>query len=97
MIDKMYNAIPYALIIVLVMIVVAFAVERPQVPILEVRPLYNHLIEAPQDWKKAYGDTLEARFIYNLAVMRSNQLEIAKMISRLHPPVEPNVPIDPNR
>lgn len=71
--------------------------ESPEVPIVKIKPLYEHLIEAPPNWKEAYGDTLEARIIYNLAILRNNQLEIAKMISRLHPPIEPNVPIDPNK
>lgn len=68
------------------------APETPEVPVMSIMPLYDHLIAAPQNWKDAYGDTLEARMIYNLAVLRNNQLEIAKMIQLMHPPVEPNVP-----
>lgn len=91
------------LIVVIVLALAAVALgalavtpKSPEVPIVKIRPLYEHLIESPQNWKDAYGDTLEARFVYNLAVLRNNQLEIAKMIAKLHPPVEPNLPIDPN-
>lgn len=65
--------------------------DAPEVPVTVITPLYDHLIATSPEWKKAYGDTLEARFVYNLAVFRSNQMEIAKMIAKLHSPV-----IDPN-
>ena len=86
------------LIIILVGVtaVLGAMAATPEVPIVKIMPLYEHLIESPQKWKDAYGDTLEARFVYNFAVLRNNQLEIAKMISRLHPPVDSNEPIDPN-
>lgn len=63
-----------------------------EVPVVQIKPLYDHLIMAPQNWRDAYGDTLEARLIYNMAVLRNNQMEIAKMISRMHPPIDPNAP-----
>lgn len=92
--DKQFKTFVGVLVVVFVIAVVAFAVEKPGISTVKIKPLYDHLIEIPPNWKEAYGDTLEVRFIYNLAVLRNNQLEIAKMIARLHPPVEP---IDPNQ
>lgn len=56
-----------------------------------IKPLNQQLIQTPQDWKDAYGDTFDVQVAYNFAVLRNNQLEIAKMISQMHPPVDPNI------
>lgn len=61
-----------------------------------IRPLKDLLLQPQQNWVDAYGDDLETRLVYNIVVLRNNQLEIAKMISRMHPPIDPNVPTDPN-
>lgn len=85
--DKMFKTI---VIVVLSCVAGVWAVSETSQPQVSILPLYDHLIEIPPNWKEAYGDTLEVRFIYNLAVLRNNQLEIAKMISKLHPPIDPN-------
>lgn len=89
----------FVLIVLLFLLVgcneVQKAPEEAQ-PKTNIKPLSEQLIPARQDWKGAYGDTLESQMAYNLVILRNNQLEIAKMISKMHPSVDPNVPIDPN-
>lgn len=92
--NKMFKTI---VIVVLFGVAGVWAVSETAQPQVSVLPLYDHLIEISPKWKEAYGDTLETRFIYNLAILRNNQMEIAKMIAKLHPPIEPNAPIDPNQ
>jgi hypothetical protein len=57
-----------------------------------IKSLNQQLTPAPQNWKDAYGDTLEAQIVFNLAVLRNNDLLIAQTINKLHPS-DPN---DPN-
>lgn len=71
--------------------------EVQKAPVTSVKPIGRYLVPMRQDWKDAYGETLESQMVYNLVIMRSNQMKIAKMISKLHPVIEPNEPIDPNR
>lgn len=95
--NKIYFTILFILILVLVgLVMVALAAEAPELPIVQIRPLYDHLFITPQKWKDAYGDTLEVRLIYNIATLKNNQIAVARMIQKMHPPVDPNAPIDPN-
>lgn len=86
-------------IIVLLSIVGVWATIEPKAPQpkTSILPLHDHLIQIPPNWKEAYGDTLETRIIYNVAdlrskvaILQSNQMEIAKMIQKMHPPIDPN-------
>ncbi len=54
------------------------------------KPLNQLIVAAPDDWKAVYGDTLETQVVYNVALMRNNQLMIGQTINNLHPPVDPN-------
>ena len=44
------------------------------------KPLNELITPARQDWKDAYGDTLQTQMMFNLAVLRFNDIEIAKAI-----------------
>lgn len=58
----------------------------------DIRPLSQQMTPASQEWKDAYGDTLENQIIFNLAVLRNNDMVIAKTINNLHPPIDANLP-----
>ena len=62
-------------------------------------PLESHLEPRPDDaaglksyagWAAAYGDTLETRLVYNIALIRHDQRRGFAHINSLHPPVEPS-------
>lgn len=63
----------------------------PEPPRPNIKPLNQQLIPTHQNWKDAYGDTFNVQVAWNFAVLRNNQLEIAKMISKMHPTPDPNV------
>lgn len=69
------------------------AALSPKMP-PKIKPLNELLIPTRQDWKQAYGDTLQTQIVQNIVILRNNQIEIARMISRLHPPVDPNKPTE---
>ena len=50
-----------------------------------IKPLDQHLAQAPQDWKDAYGDTIETQVVFNTLVSRNNEILIAGMMDKLHP------------
>ena len=47
-----------------------------------IRPLGSHLMPLTQEWKDAYGESLESKLTYNIAVLRNNELVIAKVIKQ---------------
>lgn len=59
--------------------------ETQKIPESDVKLLDQQLAEASPAWKDTYGDTIETQIVYNLAISRANELEIAKMVSRMHP------------
>ena len=66
--------------------------ESQKVPQENIKPLDQQLVPARQDWKDAYGDTLETQIAFNLAILRQNDLVIANVMNKMHP-TDPN---DPN-
>jgi len=74
----------------LIILIVLMAAGCQEVQQQKYKPLNQLIAPARQDWKDAYGDTLETQMVFNLAVLRLNDVEIAKMINSLRPPVDPN-------
>ncbi|KKL68169.1 hypothetical protein LCGC14_2127640 [marine sediment metagenome] len=66
--------------------------ETQKIPESSAKPLNQHLVPLPDDWKDAYGNSLETEVIYNLVlqrnettISRNNEILIANMISKMHP------------
>ncbi len=76
-------------LVMLILVILALLVtgcnenQRTQNP--EIKLLNQHLTPAPQDWKDAYGDTIETQVVFNTLVSRRNEISIANMISKMHP------------
>jgi len=51
----------------------------------ESKEIYNYLVPTRDDFKDRYGDTLQTRLIYNIALLKNNDLVIAGTINKLHP------------
>jgi len=64
--------------------------KNPNIKPSNIKPLSQHLVQVPQNWKDAYGDALESQVAYNLVVLRNNQLVIADVMNRIHPKTDPN-------
>ncbi len=50
----------------------------------KVRPLEDQLVPTKDEWKTAYGDTLETRLVYNVALMRYDQKAIFALVQGYH-------------
>lgn len=70
--------------LILILFLVAGCGGQKVLPIGTI-PLENHLVPTREDFKKAYGDTLETRLIFNIALLKNNDLVIANTINKLHP------------
>ncbi len=79
----------YIAILVILVALLAFIKLCPAHDPNVAKPLNELIVSAPDQWKQLYGDTLETQIVYNLAVLRNNQLLIGQMINNLHP-VDPN-------
>ncbi len=59
-----------------------------------IKPLASFLAELPQNWKDAYGDTIETRMLYNIAnnrgTMIRNDMTIARVVEGLYKSDDPN-------
>jgi hypothetical protein len=69
---------------------VAGCEEAQKVP-QNIKPLNEHLLQAPQDWKDAYGDTLETQLVYNAAIgmnddriLQNAILQTARVMKLIH-------------
>ncbi|HDZ14035.1 hypothetical protein LCGC14_0756680 [marine sediment metagenome] len=63
----------------LVAIVFIGCTDTQQVPD-NIKPLDQHLLPIPQDWKDAYGDTLETQLVYNKVVGANDDKILQKAI-----------------
>ncbi len=51
-------------ILILAVVLLAGCTETVKTP-PDIKPLNQHLMPAPQNWKDAYGDTLQTQLVYN--------------------------------
>ena len=75
------------LLLVVLLLAVVGCNEAQKTP---VKSVGDHLIPTRQDWKDTYGDTIDTRVAYNLALIRNDQRRIFQRINNLHPDVDPN-------
>jgi len=73
----------FATLIILLMLLGCEVTESAKT--VPVKPLRSHLTPIRQDWIDVYGDTLESQIVFNLVILRRNDLVIAEVINRLHP------------
>lgn len=56
----------------------------------KTRPIGSFLTPTKQDWKNAYGDTLETQIVFNLSVLHHNQQELLEKWAVMFPLKDPN-------
>ncbi len=59
--------------------------EAQKISATGVKPLNQQLAPTPQDWKDAYGDTIETQLAFNMRISRRNEILIADMVNKMHP------------
>ena len=70
---------------VLTLVLVSGCNETQKASTPNIKPLNQQLAPAPQDWKDAYGDTMETQIVFNTFISRRNEILIADIMNRMHP------------